>query len=305
MTSFAILVKSHAPDFAYAERLLSSYARHNVDGVPLHLIVPDDEIGLFSSLAADNVRIDAESVLAGHLVSEPVAGFSPGYINQEIIKLSFWELGRADNYLCMDSDAEFVRDFHVSDFMADATTPYTFLTEDRELQAEPEYYTTTWVHRQPWLLLIAKEIGLASPSLRTVHGHAVFSGAVLKSFAERFLAPRGWDYVDALRIAPLEPTWYNFWLEKDQTIPVIMREPIIKTFHNSAQYLDYILRGVTRDDVARGYVGIVMNSNFSRGDGMVSLEDPPPLVLARYRGTKPLARAALRRLSGVARRKLD
>ena len=42
-----------------------------------------------------------------------MAGLSAGYINQEIVKLCFWETGLADNYLCLDSDAEFVRDFHV------------------------------------------------------------------------------------------------------------------------------------------------------------------------------------------------
>ncbi len=44
-------------------------------------------------------------------MSEPVAGIRPGYINQEIVKLAFWELGLTENYFCVDSDAVFVRPF--------------------------------------------------------------------------------------------------------------------------------------------------------------------------------------------------
>ena len=53
-------------------------------------------------------------------------------------------------------------------------------------------------------------------------------------------------------IAPYEPTWYTMWLQHDRTIPIVMREPVIKTFHNEMQHLDYVLRGLGPDDVARG-----------------------------------------------------
>ena len=291
MTPFAILVKSYAPDRDYVARLLETFARHNADSVPLFLVVPEADVPAFEPLVREHVTLMREEEFSAHLTDGPVAGLSAGYINQEIVKLCFWESGLADNYLCLDSDAEFVRDFHVSDFMADATTPYTFLSEDAELRVEPNYFAEHWQVRERRLRQIQAEVGLESERLLTVHGHAVFSSVVLRAFVERFLAPRGWDYKDALAVSPYEPTWYSMWLQKDQTIPIVMREPVIKTFHNPTQYLDYILRGVGADDVARGYVGIVLNSNYSRGDGLLSLDSEASTALARYVTGPELARA--------------
>jgi len=282
VTAFAILVKSHGPDLAYAQRLLASIHVHNRDDVPVYLVVPETDLGAFGHLEHPGVALIAESELSANLVRDTIGGYSPGYINQEIVKLSFWELGLAENYLCMDSDAQFVRDFHVADFMADETTPYTFLTDDRDLQSDPAYFSSNWVPRSAALLRIARELDLDDSDLRTVHGHAVFSSTVLQAFRDQFLKSRGWSYADALAVAPYEPTWYNFWLRKDQTIPILTREPIIKTVHDVSEYLDYSLRGVTDQDVARAYVAIVLNSNFSRGDGLVSLSDAPAVVLGRY-----------------------
>lgn len=292
--SFAILVKSHGPDLPYVERLLASFEKFNVDGIELYLVVPTQDFAEFTKFSGQRVTVMSEDVLAEHLVSESVNGYTAGYINQEIVKLAFWETGLAENYLCMDSDAEFIRDIHVSDFMVDAMTPYTFLTEDRALRADPGYYEEHWVHRQPHIERIAEEIGLADQPLRTVHGHAVFSATVLRAFWDRFLSPRGWGYSDALRVSPYEPTWYSFWLLKDRTIPIVTREPIIKTFHSATDYLGYATRGISLADTARAYAGIVINSNFSRGDGLVSLDDPGYLVMARYRTAPEIARALAR-----------
>lgn len=296
MTTFAILVKSYRDDLAYAERLLDSFGRHNPEGIPLFLVVPDEDLEAFGHVAGPRVTLLGESTFSSHLVSEPLNGYEAGYINQEIVKLAFWETALADNYLCLDSDAEIVRDISVHDFMADAETPYTFLSEDAELRVEPEYYEAHWRSRETLLERIRQEIGLTETRLLTVHGHAVFSARVLQAFRDRFLLPRGWDYKDALAVAPYEPTWYNMWLLKDQTIPIVMREPVIKTFHNATQQLDYVLRGVTTEDVARGYVAIVVNSNYSRGDGLASLADSPESALASFVTAPELAKAMRFRL---------
>ena len=282
VTAFGILVKSHAPDRDYAERLLASIAAHNVDHIPVFLVVPENDMPTFTPMATTGVDVLSEARFQEHLTGQSVAGFSPGYINQEIVKLCFWEAGLVDNYLCVDSDAEFIRDFHLGDFMADEATPFTFLTADAELIAEPAYFEEHWSTRAKRLETIRAAIGLETDRILTVHGHAVFSAVVLRGFVERFLTPRGWDYVDALALAPLEPTWYSLWLQHDRTIPIVTREPVIKTFHNPSQYLDYVVRGIGRDEVARGYVGIVLNSNYSRGDGLIDLSDETSAAVARY-----------------------
>ena len=297
MTELAILVKSYSGDFEYAQRLIASINAHNVDSLPVYVVVPEVDFAQFNQHNSDQIRILSENLFAAHLVHQDTAGFSPGYINQEIVKLAFWELGLCDNYLCVDSDAEFIRDFGRADFMALAGVPFTFLTEDRELQAEPGYFVDTWQSRMKSLEKIKTEIGYQGRWLLTVHGHAVFSARVLQSFVTDFLQPRDWDYKDALAISPYEPTWYNTWLLHTGVIDIISREPIVKTFHNSTQHLDYVLREVATQDISRGYVAVVVNSNYSRGDGVLSLTTSPTQLLASYVGFGDLFRALGRRFT--------
>lgn len=264
MHRVALLLKSYADDVEYARRLVASLHRHNPEGLHLYCVVPAADIPLFADLASDTVTVMDEEPFARHLVSSPVAGLAPGYINQEIIKLAFHELGLAENYFCIDSDAEIVRDLAASDFLAVDGYPYTVLVEDNDLKADPVYYAQYWTQREPQLRLIAECVGLDDPVLRTCHGHQVFSSEVLRSFVADFLSPRGWDYRDALATAPYEFTWYNLWLQKSRAIPIHAREPLVKVFHHEGQFQEAVLRGITMVDLARSYLGVVVNANWAR-----------------------------------------
>jgi hypothetical protein len=250
-SAIGLLIKSYAPDLKYTRRLMDSIESFNAEHLPVFLVVPESDLEIFSEFTHPDVCVLSEELFATHLVQEPTGGFSAGYINQEIIKLSFWELGLCENYFCVDSDAEFIRPFTRRDFLHDDQIPYTFLTEDRDLIVEPEYFHSTWVPRMKSLEKIREAIGYTGPWLFTVHGHAVFSGKVLQSFVTDFLEPRGWDYRDALSISPFEPTWYNTWLLHTHVIPIYPREPPVKTFHNARQHLDYRLRKISKAQAAR------------------------------------------------------
>jgi hypothetical protein len=217
-----------------------------------------------------------------YFVSEELNGTRAGYINQEIVKLSFHELDLAENYFCVDSDAVFIRDIHAADFLAPDGFPYTVLVENNELKVEPRYYSQYWQSREKALTHIAELVGLPGSVLLTCHGHQVFSTIVLRSFVANFLRPRGWSYRDALAEAPYEFTWYNFWLQKSAVIPVHPREELVKVFHHENQHFEYILRGVTEADMARGFLAVVVNSNYSRGMGVLPADAPKPQALAPY-----------------------
>jgi hypothetical protein len=304
MTQLALLLKSYAPDRAYAERLVTSFRRFNADGLTLYCVVPDADLELFQPLAGPEVEVMPESLLAHHLVDRPVHGLRPGYINQEIVKLSFWELGLSENTFCVDSEAVFIRPFGVGDFMADERTPYTVLVEDRELLVEPRYYREHWVARESSLRRIQELIGATDPVLRTCHGHQVFSSPVLRSFRDDFLRPRGWGYADALEQSPYEFSWYSLWLQHSMVIPIRAREPLVKVFHHEGQHLEYILRGITIDDMARAYIAVVVNSNYSRDLGLVSLDESKPDSLARYLSYGELAQLTRAKMGDTLRRRL-
>lgn len=303
MESLAFMLKSYAADHAYAERLISSFRRFNAEGIRLYCVVPAGDLELFASLGGGDVTLMAQEELATHLVERTVHGLSAGYINQEIVKLSFWELGLCSSYFCVDSDAEFIRPFSVADFLAPDGVPYTVLVEDKDLKVEPRYYSEHWIQREKELDHIKALVGLTDPVTRTCHGHQVFSGAVLQDFRDSFLAPRGWDYVDALAESPYEFSWYNFWLQAHPLIPVHSREPLVKVFHNEDQHLEYIRRGIGLDDLARAYVAVVVNSNYSRSIGAVDAGATKPELLAQYLSYGEVGKVLGAKISETAQRR--
>lgn len=298
-----LLLKSYRGDVEYARRLIASFEKHNPEGLPLYCVVPTEDLDLFAPLASSTVTILDEAVFTPYFTSEDVHGIRPGYINQEIVKLAFWELGLAESYFCIDSDAVILRNLSARDFLAPDGTPYTVMVEDNELKVEPRYFDQYWNSRASALRRIADTVGLEDPVLRTCHGHQVMSSIVLESLVRDFLTPRGWTYIDALRVAPYEFSWYTFWLQARLPITVHSREPLVKVFHHEGQHLEYILRGVTVDDMSRGYVAAVVNSNFARDLGLISLDADKPAALAPYLSYSELGRLFLRKVRASLHRR--
>ena len=304
MHTFAMLLKSFADDFDYAQRLLVSFRKFNSDGVHLYCVVPPADVARFEAFSGADVTVISESELGQYLVDQPVHGVRPGYINQEIIKLAFWELELTENYFCVDSDAEFIRPFYRSDFMVDEHTPYTVLVEDNELKVEPRYYREYWQQRELELRHIQELVGLDTKVVRTCHGHQIFSAKVLRSFKTEFLEPQSWSYADALEASPYEFTWYNMWLQKSQAIEIHQREPLVKVFHNESQHLEYVMRGITTADIARGYVALVINSNYSRDLGLISADASKPELLGTYLSFGEVSQVLLGKLRVAFQRRI-
>jgi hypothetical protein len=304
MEQIALLLKSYAPDYSYAQRLVDSFQKHNHEGLKLHCVVPEEDLSLFMSLSGPHVALHSEGEVAGsHLVGRSVGGLRVGYANQEIVKLAFWETGLAANYFCVDSDAVFLRPFAAADFMRDSTTPYTVLVEDKDLLTEPTYYQQHWQGREEAIRRIMALVGLDDPVMRTCHGHQVFSARVLESFTREFLQPRGWSYADAIDASPYEFSWYAMWLQKSQVIPIHQREPFVKVYHDEEQHLSAILSGIGPDDLARAYLAVVVNSNYSRGQGVVSASGDKSAALAPYLSYGELSKVVNAKLHDTLKRR--
>ena len=272
--NFGILLKTYNGDVKYVKRLLVSFHKHNIENIPLYLVCPEVEIDIFRQFNDKNIFLFSDESITEELVcDDSILGIRPGYINQEIIKLAFWEKKLCDNYFCLDSDIVFIRDFYIHDFMFNENIPYTILQEDNELIVDPEYYNTHWIGRAEYIQKINKAIGYEDHRMLTCHGSAILSAKVLESFKLNYLNKNNFSYKDALRIAPYEYSWYNIWLLKHKIIEIEIREPIIKMFHQKSHHTEYINKGVTLDDIKRAYIGYNINSNYSRSYGLVNYED--------------------------------
>ena len=265
--NLGFLLKTFVDDLKFAERLIPSFNKYNSDNIPLFIVVPETDIEVFQQFLNSNIEILSEELFKDKLTSDSIFGLKPGYINQEIIKLAFWELNLCENYFCLDSDGEFIRDFFLTDFMFNDTTPYSILFEDNELKVEPEYYKSYWVPREEKIRKIQELVGLTDKRMLTCHGMAILSSKVLASFKSDFMDNKNLSYVDVIKLSPYEFSWYNMWLQKSKAIPIEIREPLFKMFHHENQLKDYLRRLVAIQDIARGYIGITINSNWQLGLG--------------------------------------
>jgi len=176
--------------------------------------------------------------------------------------------------------------------------------QDKDLHAEPRYYRDHWQGREESIRRIMEIVGLDDPIARTCHGHQIFSSRVLQSFRDDFLIPRGWTYADAVREVPYEFTWYNMWLQKSHAIPIHQIEPLVKVFHNEEQHVASVARGIEVEDLARAYLAVVVNSNYSRDLGPVAAEADKVSLMGQYLSYQELARVLGAKGAATFRRRL-
>ncbi len=261
---FAIYCKTYNKDIKEFKRLLTSFNKFNKDNIKFYVSVPAVDFELFKEFDCGNVRlITDESFALKYFETEKYSRYSTGYINQEICKLAFFETGFAENYFCVDSDAEFIRDFYFSDFMADENTPYTVLVQEKELSCE-KFYKRFTAQRKENIERIFNETGLKDRRYRSCQGMQVINSRVMKSLKEDFMALKGLSYKDLIKISPFEFSWYNAWFQKCGLVREMAVEPFFKTFHSRVEYNFARFKNIKLEDYAKQYIGIVLNGNWKR-----------------------------------------
>jgi hypothetical protein len=280
--SIAILIKTYANDYDHLENLLKSIVRFNKDHIPVFILVPEDEKDFFQSLNAEGITVITDSKIPALMATTEINGIRSGYINQEIVKLGFHRLNYAENYFCVDSDGEFLRDFSIRDFISVEGIPYTVLIEDNELKLDPEYYERYWISRAESHSKILDFLGMDKENVwLNCHGFQILSAPVLRRFDNELLKARKMDYLDLLKISPYEFAWYNYFLQSlNESIRI--REPLFKIVHTENQLSLARLSGLTYEDISRGYLGVVIQSNFLGRAREVSLDEHLLVTYSRF-----------------------
>jgi hypothetical protein len=242
-TKFAIFCKSFRDDLGRFLRLADSMTRHNRDDLPFYVSVPNADRRLFSdALASRKVELLSDEDVLG-------CGVKQSWKAQQLVKLHAWRTGFADAWFWLDSDAYFIRDFGLRDFVRDdgsvafAVSRKLHVLEDRwsEIADEldpatlPEPLSPAQLGRPPasfvgrippwqrWvdavrrssyearLPRISSFFGRSGPALHYLPG-AIWTRESLQSFEGQVLARLKATFADLLQYAPWEATWIGEWV---------------------------------------------------------------------------------------------
>ena len=248
-------------------RLVQSVQKYNIEKIPFYLSVPDDEVSLFQNkLNKFDVLIfgEREILRANPKLNMKKLYEVPGSIRQQVIKSEFWRLEKAKNYLVLDADCIFIRDFYQSNFIARNDIPYSIVHEGRDLLQSTNKFGPK--QTKDYFLEDREPIksSLNRKGITYDYGYAPFlwSSKVWKSFDENFLKPKNKNFLDVILECGSEFTWYGESLIAYQAIPIYPREQLFRHYHYENQYWIDKALGYTEKNLSNNYLGVVYQSNW-------------------------------------------
>jgi hypothetical protein len=263
MKDIALFIKSYRPDLTLVDRLLNSISKHNRDQIGVFVSVPAGDMPIFEGLSRRfaDVSVFADDYFGVPKVDRKIWNLSSGYITQQLVKLNVHRISEARNYLILDSDTYFIRDFVVKDFVAPNGTGLTVLEEGKDLIADPAYAKFA-KSRAMKIDSIADRLAVPALSRTTCNGNAILQDSVLHEFHD-WCQSEGLSLLDLMDIAPIEFTWYNFFLVKHCPERLVRIEPFIKVMHTRSEYRRLVAAGFSHESLRRSYIGVCINSGWA------------------------------------------
>ena len=268
-TPLALYCKSYSTDLRRLVRLAESVRKFNVEGLPFYVSVPLAELSLFREhLLHVNVELIAdESILAASPRINPYqVARMPGNVSQQIVKSEFWRLGLSEAYVCLDSDAVFIRPFGRSEFISDDGTPYTMLDEAHDLLEDALRHG-----RERVLTAFKREANQVQQLFGRVGRRysfgpfpLVWHRAVWLSLDEYYLQPRNMNFADAIALAPIESRWYGEALLAYQAVPLRPCQALFKVYHYAWQFDEDRKKNSLKNAIEQIYCGVIMQSSWER-----------------------------------------
>ncbi|MEE9367498.1 MAG: DUF6492 family protein [Pontiella sp.] len=265
MDTVVLCCKSYRNDLKRLVRLAVSIERFNVDRLPFYVIVPTSDRAMFAEALGSlpHILIEDPDILSLNPAAEKIRSMKlDGGIMQQVVKSQFWRLGVAENEVVIDSDSYFIRGFKQSDFMADATTPFTVMHEGKDLLqwAARSGQNKISGYFEKDRRMTMDQFGRTGRVYDFGPTPCIWSSSVWKQLDEEYAHPRGKNFADLIVECPNEMIWYGEALLHFKTFPVFPREPLFKVFHYKEQFEEAIGMGESEAVWAKNFMGMVMQS---------------------------------------------
>jgi hypothetical protein len=269
MKPLALYCKSYSTDLRRVVRLAESIRQFNAEGLPFYVSAPQTELPLFREHLAPlgvEVLADEDILRASPRIDVEQLRAMPGSVAQQVIKSEFWRLGLSTAFVCLDSDAVFIRPFGLADFMTPEGVPYTMMDEAHDLLEDALRHK-----RERIVDAFGREADLVQQLFQRQGRRYSFGPfplvwhcAVWQSLDERYLQPRGMSFADAIAQAPIESRWYGEALLAYQAVPLLPCQALFKVYHYAWQYDQDRRAGLTTEQLARFYCGVIYQSAWER-----------------------------------------
>ena len=253
-------------------KLVESIQKHNKEDIPFYISVPTEDVSLFKESLKDTEAIifDEHDILNANPKLDIKKLYEiRGGLRQQVIKSEFWRLGISENYLVLDSDCIFIRDFDKSDFIASGDVPYSVIHEGRELLQATERFGPKKIRQHFLADREPIKAALGRKGVTYDFGYAPFlwSRKVWGSLDQNYLTPNNMNFLDAVLLCGSEFTWYGESLINFMAIPIYPREQLFMHYHYEHQLWAHQFFGYKEALLARDYLGVVYQSNWeSWGD---------------------------------------
>lgn len=268
-TSIALYCKSYSADVKRTRRLAESVSKFNAENLPFFVSCPKQDLPLFRDfLSGLPLELVADEDIIGSNPKIDVEKFASlrGNLSQQVVKSEFWRLGVCDSYACIDSDSMFIRPITRQDFALDDGTPYTVIDEGHELldlaiRTGRSHIVRDFMQEAERFMRL---FGRTGRCYSFGPNPPIWHRAVWESLDREFLMPRGMSFLDAILLEPIDLNWYGEAMLRYQAIPLVPRQALFKVYHYAWQYDKDRRAGITTQQLAQLYSGVIHQSAWDR-----------------------------------------
>lgn len=262
MQKLILFIKTYKPDFLRVLRLLRSIEKFNTDRIPVYIAVNDSDYTFFKNNLEGHYTLMRDSDIVTSKMKD-------GWRYSAIIKPQLYKTNICENYLVIDSDAEFIRPFSYLDFMYDDSTPYTIMHENKDFLelVESLHIDSEKVFHIAALRAVRKKLGTHGKLWDYGPNPHLWSTKVWRHFHEVYLQSLKHNFESYYRemekdALPHEAAMYGEYLLKTRLIDIIPVEGFFKVYHYQEQF-EKEKKYFSLEKLKKNYLGIIFQGNWN------------------------------------------
>ena len=268
MKDIVLYCKSYRRDFLRLKRLLESINQHNIDQIPFYISTPADQyqelLSVLGTTSGFHWVSDESIIESNPRVGAGIEKTRSGGLSQQAIKSEFWRLGISKNYVCLDSDCIFLKEFGRKNFIASDGNPYTVIYQNKEFFQLAINRNHSRVEENLHLEgdRVKALFGREGPNYYCPCPPFIWSAKVWQSLDEQYLIPKGLTFWDISTPEHPETLLYLEALLNFHAIPLHPIEQLFRIYYYDWQYYLLLRAGESEKKLITNYLGVIYQSNW-------------------------------------------